>query len=108
MIYRILQRVDKGGAPGSLCRFEWLDAAQGGRLVTVGAIAPVQAPPLAVLPGWTRRAALLRRLGIERADDFLEANADALAPGLKVKPETVQRWQAEVTVQLTVPRRTGR
>lgn len=108
MMYRILTKVDKGGPAGGLSRFEWLTEEQVGILVAVGAIAPVQTPPLAVLAGWTRRAGMLAELGIERGDQFLEADPEALAGPLKVKAETVRRWQEDVTRQMTIPLPEGR
>lgn len=107
-MYRILTRVDKGGPVGSLCRFEWLAEEQIGQLLVVGAIAPVTAPPLDVLPGWSRRAAMLAPLGIVNADQLLEADPETVCQPLKVKPETVKRWQEEVTRQLTAPQQRER
>jgi hypothetical protein len=102
-MYRILQRVDKGGPVGSLCAFDWLNEQQIGRLIQVGAIAPVALPPLDVLPGWTRRAKRLAAVGIKGTDGLLEANIEELAAGLGLKPETVNRWKEEVMRLLTIP-----
>lgn len=102
-LYRILRPVDKGGEVGGICAFAWLTEAQVDRLVALGIVAPVQAPPLSVFAGWTRRSARFGEIGIERADQFLEADTSMMAAELGVKPATVARWKQEVAQLLKAP-----
>jgi hypothetical protein len=101
--YRILKRVSKGAPVGSLDRFDWLNDDQRQRLVDLGVISQLSAPPLAELPGLSRRAKKLEPLGIVTADQFLECDIGVVSGLFRVKPETVERWQDEVMKWLIIP-----
>ena len=73
-------------------------------LLKKGKIAEVSAPPLSVLPGFTRRAVRLQKFGIEKVDQFLEASNEELADALSVKPTTVARWKNEARSWMEVPK----
>lgn len=73
-------------------------------LESVGAIAPVNAPPLAVLTGWYERASVLAKQGIDDAAQFIEHDEKALSDMLKVKVEQVRDWKTEIETRwLTAP-----
>lgn len=93
--------------PGTLTRLQWLNEEQVELLKDGGAIGEVQPPPLKVLPGWKRRAALLKKQGIVDAAQFLEASSEEMATALKMKEVTVERWKREITNWLTAPSPTG-
>lgn len=101
--YRILKRVSKGGPVGSLCQFAWLNDEQRARLVELGVISRLAAPPLSELPGLSRRAKKLAELGIDTADQFLECDVKEVAEEFRVKPATVERWKDEVMTWLIIP-----
>ena len=90
---------------GSLHRLEKIRPETLERLKERGTVAEVQAPPLFVLPGWTRRAARLEKAGITDAMQFLGADVSQTAAYLSVKPRTVQRWKNEVLDWLKAPER---
>lgn len=108
--YRILERLSYGGgivergAFHSLerCKPSALDALQKG-----GSISRVSAPPLAQLPGWTRRAKKLSDLGVETVTQLLATERDAIAEAMEVKPDTVRRWQDEALGWMTIAPKRG-
>lgn len=105
-LYRALHNLSKNEKTipaGTILAFQWLNETQIGKLIAVGAIAPVGAPPLVALPGWKTRATKCGKLGLETAEQFLEADTAHLADVLHLKPETVERWKVEVLGWLTVP-----
>ena len=105
-MYRILHKLDVGKDrvlhPGSFNRLEWLDDAGLARLEQKGAISRVNPPPLAVLPGWSRRAKKAQEVaGVENAEQLLEADNQTLAEKMEVQPDTVARWKDEIVGWLT-------
>lgn len=70
-------------------------------LVLNKAISLVAPPPLASLPGWSRRANRLIDLGISNVAQLLGTNNEALAAHLKVKAETIGKWKSEARKWLT-------
>lgn len=103
-LFRVILPLDKGGHtiyPGSFTRLEWLQESQQQVLVDVGAVSEVVAPPLAILPGWTTRAARLMEAGIEDVVQFLDADDDTLCAALKRKKETVATYRNELYRWLT-------
>jgi len=95
MIYRILQNLSDGTPRGSLKRMS-LKPETEAVLVMVGAIAPVSAPPLAVLPGWKTRARKLEGSAFTMADAFLEGDEAVLAKLMDAAPERVKAWKDEI------------
>jgi hypothetical protein len=92
--YRILSNVSaKNGLirRGQLCRLDMkpdvLDT-----LIEVGAISPVSAPELAILPEWEDRAKILKKHRITEMEDLFAAIED--------RPATVAGWfgESEATV----------
>jgi hypothetical protein len=101
-IYRALKALSGLAKRGQIVRLAHLDEAQIERLITVGAVAPIAAPPLAELPKWKTRAAKLKKLDVIDVEQLLEVDPAAVAVALDVKPETVAEWQAEAERFLTV------
>ena len=94
-------------AVGSLHRLEKVPAETLKRLAERGTVAKVQAPPLFVLPGWTRRASRLEKAGIVNAMQFLGADIGQTAAYMSVKANTVERWKKEVLEWLKAPDNRG-
>jgi len=96
-MYRVLHTLDVGKAgylyPGSFSRMEWLDARGIAALEHKGAISRVHAPPIMILPGWTERAEILAQVGIQDAEQFLEAEAETLADALDVEEKEVEEMR---------------
>lgn len=92
---------------GSLHRLEKVTPETLNRLKERGTVTEVNAPPLFVLPGWTRRASRLEKAGIVNAMQFLGADVGQAAAVMKVKPGTVQRWKGEVLKWLDAPKNRG-
>jgi len=94
-LYRILVDLDirkKGGIdPLTGVKPQAID-----RLLAGGFIAPLSAPPLAILDGWEKRAARLAKCDVQDAGQLLEANAADLARKLHVKAATIEAWKLEV------------
>jgi hypothetical protein len=114
-MYRVLHRLNVGKGrilhPGSFNRLEWLNERGVERLTAKGAISRVNPPPLAVLPGWSRRAEKITEVAggeITNAEQFLEADDEKLAEWMKVKPAVIKRWKGEIMKWLTTdPARPG-
>ena len=69
-------------------------------------ISRINAPPLAELPGWTRRAKRLADAGIISVEDFLDA-VDNGALSSIYKPEQLTRWRNELMGWLAPPKAAG-
>ena len=109
-LYRVLRKLSKGRQeyqPGDLVVLNWLDETGIGRLVGVGAVARIAAPPLRELPGWTLRAEKLAAIGIEDAEQMIEADAAMVAAACEAQEKTVRWWQEELRGWLTVPKAEG-
>lgn len=102
-LYRALRRLSNVAERGDITALAHLTAAQIDKLFQVGAIAPVSAPPLAELPGWSTRAGKLRKVDIQDADQLVEADVGVVAQALRVKVETAMRYQEEVRAFLVIP-----
>ena len=94
-------------AAGSLHRLEKVSPESLDRLKERGTVAEVQAPPLFVLPDWTRRASRLEKAGIVNAMQFIGADTGQTAAYMSRKPETVERWKREVLEWLKAPDNRG-
>ncbi len=81
---------------GSKTQLEWLDGDTQQLLIRKGAVREVESPPLSELAGWQTRGRRLLSLGIVTMEDMLDADPDAVAVELGVKPATVEKWQAEL------------
>lgn len=114
-MYRVLRRLSVGKGrilhPGSFNRLEWLGEQGLAILTEKGSISRIQPPPLAVLPGWSRRAEKITEVTggeITDAEQFLEADDKKLSDLMGVKPATVGRWKDEIVKWLTTdPARPG-
>lgn len=94
-VYRILQNLTNGTPRGSLKSMR-LKPDTEAVLVMVGAIAPVAAPPLIVLPGWKTRGKKLAGSAYEMTDAFLEGDNTVLADLLGVKADTIRGYKDEI------------
>lgn len=93
---------------GTLTALDWLKPEQQQRLIDVGAVSRISAPPLASLPGWIARGGHLGRVGIHTFDDFLERTDAEIAELVNKRETTIARWRAELISLITVPQRGGR
>lgn len=103
-MYRVLralgvgdQRIDRG----TLSDLKEMSGSVINSLIDLGLIAKVAAPPLAVLPNWQSRAKKLEAIGIENADQFLEADDHVLAGALKVSILRIDVFKQEIRQYLT-------
>lgn len=94
--YRVVLPLSNGQKPGEPFRADKTPEAALAKLLKRGAIAPISAPPLAVLPGWQLRAEKLAEVGIVTAEQFLDATIEQIATVCNVKQRTVEKWRAEV------------
>jgi len=103
-LYRVRKRLDKGGRainPGTFTRLEWLSGQNAAVLVSVGAVAEVGAPPLAVIPGWKSRSGKLEEVGIVDVVQFIEADASVICQALDRQPKTVEKYRKELLRWMT-------
>lgn len=98
MLYRALDKLNIG-----VGRYQVFDGARLSQkalaiLEARGAIAPVNAPPLAHAEGWQERAALLESAGLETLADVV------LFPGVPAGVEAAAwaQWQAQANEALTI------
>lgn len=101
-IYRAVHDLSNGTQAGRLDRLAHLKAEQIDKLLLKGAIARISAPPLAELPGWADRAALLAPAGIIDAEQFLEADAAQIATLLDIPEDSAQQLQCEIESFLVI------
>ena len=110
-MYRVLAALGVGKAgilhPGTFTSLAWLNPSQQSRLVELGKVSVVQPPPLAILPGWSRRAQRFEPLGITNVVQFLEANSGDLAIELKYKEATIEKWKRDARKWLVVTPQSG-
>lgn len=77
------------------------------KLIDVGAISRVSAPPLAILNGWASRAERLEKIGIVNVEQFLDADVTVIMKHLRVKEATVLLWREDVVSSLLAKPATG-
>lgn len=94
--------------PGSRSRLEWLTEEGRAVLVERRAVRELASPPLGELAGWQSRAKKLAGIKIETADDFLEADPVEIRRCLRVKAETVEKYQVQLRAWVTSDEKTGR
>lgn len=110
VLYRVHRRLDYAKSyieTGSLhdlqrCSKKALDA-----LLTTGAITLAKGPPLVALPGWTRRGDRLAKLGITTVAQLLGTDSETIATHLKMKSQTLKKWQIEAQGWLETSAPTG-
>lgn len=102
-MYRIINNLTYKGdvIPGGSIQALVLDDEKIDKLIEVGAIAPVEPPPLAILPGWDARSKRLAPWHIITVSDLLEADVAELARDVRLKPATIREWQKSVVEYLT-------
>lgn len=92
MLYRSTINLSIGVRGGEPFRVERLSAKARQILEARGRIVPIHAPPIAVVPGWEKRAARIEReTGITMLDEFIEAS---------LLPE-YHEWQREALAVIT-------
>jgi len=64
-------------------------------------IAPVQSPPLSVLPGWGQKATAFAGYGVHTISDLLEVDLEELAGRMHVPKLTLERCVDEAKKWLT-------
>lgn len=106
MIYRVLRPLSTGQMPGDFVEEKNFKGGKRtiDKLRAVNAIAPVSSPPLAEVPGWTKRAEKLAEISIITIQDFLEADEQRMAKLFKYKTTSaIKRWRSEVQEWLKPP-----
>lgn len=94
-LYRAIERVTFADGRRSLEMGE-VDSLKGVTkkgiqvLMKKGAIAPVSSPPLKILPGWERKAEVLKEAKIEDVEDLLTADLPEVAKELEVSLEGLE------------------
>jgi len=106
MIYRVLRLLSTGQQIGDFVQAS--DFKGGERtvniLLSVNAIAPISSPPLAELPGWTKRAERLLEIGIITVQEFLDADLKQIADLFKYKTiSSIEKWRIEAQEWLKPP-----
>ena len=110
MLYRVLHNlwVGKSILPaGTMSRLASVPPKAMEVLLAKGTVAPVAAPPLAVLPGWQHRGQRLAEIGITDAGQFLEGDVPAMAAHLGVTEQLIGRWQTSLEQWLMAPAKRG-
>ena len=102
-LYRALRRMTGVAQRGELTTLGHLNEEQIAKLIRVGAVAPISAPPLSELPGWASRAGKLAKIDILDVEQLAEADLKVIGKALRVKEETAARYQAEVKQYLVIP-----
>jgi len=107
MLYRALQHLDGTNPPirrGDIFPGARLKPAAIPILVDREAISAVSAPPLAILPGWTRRAEKIAAKGIITLDQFIETDSAEIAKVFKAADaDTIDTWKREALNLLRTP-----
>jgi hypothetical protein len=101
MIYRVLRNLDTGHKPGDFVKGSRFKKGVLGILLHRGILAPVSAPPLRVLPGWSLRAERLGEVGID-AIKFMEMDDDEIAEKIDANPRAIAKWRADLKSQLSL------
>ena len=106
-VYRALMKLDRG-SKGVIQRGQiivdrgWKETYID-RLIEVGAVAPISAPPISTLPGWGDSDEVLAGIGVTTADQLLEANDEAIMSALEIDRPQLAKMRADVMGWLTVP-----
>lgn len=95
MMFRVLQDLSTGHGRGSLVCGSRFNKRVRDALIKAEAIAPISAPPLDALTGWTLRAERLGAVGID-AMRFLELDDSAIAQEIGVDKRAVGKWREEL------------
>jgi hypothetical protein len=95
-LYRILQRISKGGSVGDIVPCYTWPGEHREKLEEVGAIAMIATPPLSELPGWEERATLLEIEGVLMLDEFVCTDAKILASILSATAGEIEQWKKEL------------
>jgi len=101
MLYRILRQIDCGnhgvlGPMAGIHKLEWMNAKAINKLIEVGAISRVKAPPMEALPGLGRESKKLSTQGILNAGEVLEMEEGELAKKLKITKKQAQQVKGKV------------
>jgi len=101
MIYRVIQRLATGQGlntyiePGSTVRANRFKPGVIQKLVKVGAVAPVAAPPLHIFHGWKLRAERFEKAGYD-AIRFLETDDETVAQATGYHVKSIAKWRKEL------------
>ena len=111
MIYRALRTLDTGKRQikaGSVFPSSWLKQKSLDILDEQGKIAPALLPPIfAMPPPWKQYATKLKRVDINDAGEWMEADPELVAKALGVSKGRASDMQAQLFQMFSDPRRRG-
>ena len=101
MLYRILRKIDCGergvlGPEIGIHKLGWMNAKAINKLIEVGAISRVKAPPMEALPGLGKESKKLSTQGILDAGEVLEMEEGELAKKLKITKKQARQVKGKV------------
>lgn len=105
VIYRVLRPLSRGEKvipAGKPTMLDWLNEAQREKLIQVGAVSELRAPPFEEFPGWKGKAKRLEKAGIRDVAEFLSSDNEVLAKALRCRLATVQKWKREIQAYLMI------
>lgn len=110
-IYRALRSLDTGKRiieQGAVFPSSWLKQRSLEILEEQGKVAPALLPPIfAMPPPWKQHAAKLKRIEINDAGEWMEADPELVAQALNVSAGRARDMQAQLFVMFSDPRRRG-
>ena len=101
MIYRVLRPLSVGSKlngivePGGTISEDRLGWRVAQILLAKGAISPISAPPLDVLPGWSLRAKRFEAAGYD-ALSLLEGDDETIASETSYNVRSITKWKQEL------------
>jgi hypothetical protein len=110
-LYRALNNLDAGKTQigrGEVFAGERIGDHVLERLLKLGRVALVSAPPLAMLPDWEKRAAKLKKIGVSTVEEFIAGEAGVMAKACLVSAERIGMWKLEVLECLKAPGERGK
>lgn len=110
-IYRALRTLDTGKRQieqGSVFPSTWLKGGALAILEEQGKISPALLPPVfAMPPPWKQHATKLKRVDINDAGEWMEADPELVAKALGVSKARASDMQAQLYAMFSDPRRRG-
>ena len=107
MMYRALSNLEIGGGKlirlGTIFSGDLLGKDTLKKLIELGHVSRVSAPPLEIFPEWKSRAKKLAKVGIFTVEDFVSAGDDLIREALKIGTNKVQEMKQDALANLEAP-----